>query len=170
MTNLCRKMMPRPDFAERYWPKVDKNGPTVRPELGPCWLWTGARDKAGYGLIRDSHGRLRRATHIALELAGWVIPFRGLQVLHLCDNPPCVRPDHLKIGTPQDDADDKVSKGRQARLLGERNSQAKIRQQEANEIRGLYAACEISHEALGQRFGVSHTSIWRIIRGEAWKP
>jgi hypothetical protein len=104
-------------WIERYWSQVDKDGPVVRLGLGPCWLWTGYRDEKGYGQI-EVNGRTRWAHHIALELVGFIIPAEFLQVRHLCHTPPCCRPSHLKIGTPQEDADDKVSAGRQAR--GER--------------------------------------------------
>jgi hypothetical protein len=71
---------------ERFWGRVDKNGPTVRPGLGPCWLWNGGRGRKGYGRIK-LNGRWRPATHVALELAGYFILFEGLEVLHRCDNP-----------------------------------------------------------------------------------
>jgi len=155
----------RQDPTERYWPKVDKNGPIIRPELGQCWLFTGYRNKYGYGVIWDGR-RTRLAHHIALEFVGFVIPFEGLQVLHLCDNPPCVRPDHLLIGTAQDDADDKISKGRQPR--GENVHTAKLRQIDVDEIRRLYRAGGTTQEVLAQRFGVNQSRISDIIRGKTW--
>src|SRR5712691_2773604 len=54
-------VQPRQDLAARFWPKVNKNGPIIRPALGPCWLWIGARDRKDYGLIKVN-GRSRRAT------------------------------------------------------------------------------------------------------------
>jgi hypothetical protein len=150
-------------WAERLWSKVDKNGPVVRPQLGPCWLWTGYRDEKGYGWI-ETNGRNRPAHHVALELAGFIIPAEFLQVRHLCHNPPCVRVDHLKIGTPQDDANDKVAAGRQAR--GER-VHSKLWQGAAGEIRRLYAAGGISQRALAKQFGVTQASIGDIVLGKA---
>jgi hypothetical protein len=155
------------DLAERFWSKVNKNGPIVRPELGPCWLFTGYRNKYGYGVIWNGR-RTRMAHHIALELAGWILPFEWSQALHKCDNPPCVRPDHLRIGTAQDDADDMTAKGRRA--VGERNGMAKLRGQgDADEIRRLYQEGGITQEALGQQFGVTQTTISRVLRSEAWR-
>lgn len=158
---------PRQDPTERFWSKVDKNGPVVRSELGPCWLWTDWLDKDRYGHF-GVDGRCRRAHQVVLELAGWIIPAEFLQVLHRCDNPPCVNPAHLRIGTPQDDADDKVSKGRQ--LRGERHSQAKLEQVDANEIRRLYRTGGLLQEDLSRQFGVSQSRISKIVRGEAWRP
>src|SRR6266404_1176078 len=111
---LGHSRIDRRDCSERFWEQVDKNGPIVRPELGPCWLWIGYRDQDGYGVSRVN-GR-RRATHVALELAGYFILFKGLEALHRCDNCQCIRPDHLKIDTKPANIADKVAKGRQARV------------------------------------------------------
>ena len=144
-----------------FWSRVDK---TTTPD--GCWPFTGHLDQDGYGRIKVN-GRWRVATHIALELSGF-IPWEGLQVRHyVCNNPPCCRPSHLKIGTPKEDAEDKVSQGRQAR--GERQGAAKLRQADADEIRRLYAA-DISRAALARRFDVSWPAIDRLVRGEIWKP
>lgn len=110
----------RPPFetmplAERFWPKVDKNGPVAphRPELGPCWMWTGGTDKKGYGRIsigRRSSGGMVVAHRVAflLEHGRWPEPC----ALHHCDNPSCVRPEHLFEGTKSDNMRDCARKGR----------------------------------------------------------
>lgn len=93
----------------RFWNRVDKNGPTVRVELGPCWVWMGGTDIGGYGAIK---GTKRTSTHrVSWELHYGLIP-DGLCVLHHCDNPPCVRPEHLFLGTRKDNAHDMIAKGR----------------------------------------------------------
>lgn len=155
---------------ERFWKQVDR---TTTPD--GCWLWIGYSSN-GYGQIRIN-GRTRVATHFALEFAGFIIPSEGLQVRHyVCDNPPCVRPSHLKIGTKQDNADDMTRKGRQAlgeRLSqdrrGEHNGRAKLDPAKIQEIRRAYAAGGISQRTLGRRFGVSHTTIQCILRGDTWE-
>jgi len=109
--NLARK---RP-LAERFFAKVDKNGPIIRPDLGPCHLWTGSTDGDGYGQIGlGARGEgLEKAPRVAffLEHGRWPEPC----ALHKCDNPPCVRPDHLFEGTKADNMRDMANKGRSRR-------------------------------------------------------
>jgi hypothetical protein len=83
-------------LEERFWAKVNKNGPIpeFRPDLGPCWLWTGWCDAKGYGRFTVDH-RGRLAPRIAYELTNGPIP-AGLVPDHLCRVPPCVRPSHLE--------------------------------------------------------------------------
>lgn len=93
-----------------FWGRVNKNGPVDRPELGPCWVWTAANNGHGYG--NTSFEGKRYLTHrLSYILAHGGIP-DGLDVLHACDNPPCVRPDHLWVGTAKDNGRDMAAKGR----------------------------------------------------------
>src|SRR4029453_17701848 len=91
-----------------FWARVSMDGPVVYEYLGPCWLWTGPIGTKGYG-----NAGYWTAHRRAWVLANGPIP-RGLHVLHHCDNPPCVRPDHLWLGTAADNVRDRVSKGRSA--------------------------------------------------------
>lgn len=122
--------MPEIDIlvVERFWAKVDKDGPvpTHLPSLGPCWVWTRATTEWGYGVLRFS-GRRWRAHRVAWEMANGDIP-QGQLVLHRCDNPRCVKnvadesgPAHLFLGTNDDNMADMVAKGRGAGAVGERN-------------------------------------------------
>jgi len=151
---------------ERFWGQVDR---TTTPD--GCWPFTGYRNRKGYGRLWIN-GRMRLAHHVALELVGFIIPAEFLQVLHRCDNPPCCRQSHMKIGTSQDDTDDKVSKGRQAtvKIRGVLNGRSRLDPAKVETIRRLYAAGGISQRALARRFGISHPQIGRIIRGEGWNP
>lgn len=89
----------------RFWRYV-----SPEPNSG-CWLWDGSLDSHGYGTIGRYDGKGLRATHVSLSIAGRPVP-DGLLCCHTCDNPPCVNPDHLWAGSPQDNMDDKVAKGR----------------------------------------------------------
>jgi hypothetical protein len=82
--------------VERIWTKVDKSGPIplARPELGPCWIWTGARRKTGYGRVAW-RGRVEGAHRVTYELVHGSIP-GGLELDHLCSNRGCVNPVHLE--------------------------------------------------------------------------
>jgi hypothetical protein len=100
------------DPVERFWRVVNKNGPIPAryPELGPCWVWTACLNNHGYGKVGRGH-KYFIAHRLAWIYAIGAIPDK-LCVLHRCDNPPCVNPKHLFLGTHQDNMDDCVSKGR----------------------------------------------------------
>lgn len=89
---------------------VPTNPPKHRPELGPCWEWTGTKNAAGYGVSpRPMNGtrlvhRISLMNELGRDLDG--------MVLHLCDNPPCARPSHLQEGTHAENMRDKAAKGR----------------------------------------------------------
>lgn len=104
----------RKTLAARFWPKVNKDGPTIVAALGPCWVWAGARDRNGYGLIYVARmARSASRTVWFLETGEWP----DLFVLHKCDGGPlgCVRPSHLFLGTNADNIADMLRKGRSAR-------------------------------------------------------
>jgi hypothetical protein len=96
--------------AYRFWSCVDTTGPVVRPELGPCWVWTANRNTLGYGVFCFLAKKLR-ANRVSWTLTRGPIP-DGHGVLHKCDNPPCVRPEHLFTGTQRDNLLDCARKGR----------------------------------------------------------
>src|SRR5581483_3046477 len=106
MTPTARERAAGKPLAERFWAKVLKTD--------GCWLWQGApAGKGGYGQLRINGNEPKReqAHRISLRLAGIEIPV-GMVVCHRCDNPPCVRPDHLFIGTYSDNMRDCYRKGR----------------------------------------------------------
>ena len=108
MRTLFRHGRPKA-LALRFWEKVNKNGPTIRPELGPCWVWIGATMGVGYADLWDGK-RLVPATHVAtfLETGKWP----SLEMMHKCDNIVCVRYAHLSEGTHQENMHDMAVKGR----------------------------------------------------------
>lgn len=97
----------------RFWRQVDKSGPIPahRPELGPCWVWTGWCDKRGYGKFRPTSRQSDpkvQAHRFAYELVVDVIP-AGLELDHLCRNKSCVNPAHLEAVTPQVNIDRRIT-------------------------------------------------------------
>lgn len=90
-------------LGDRFWSKVDRSG--------DCWTWTASRTRHGYGRIGLGHDRVETAHRVSWMLANGPIP-EGVFVCHRCDNPPCVRPDHLFLGTALDNIRDMIAKGR----------------------------------------------------------
>jgi hypothetical protein len=112
----CRgKLKPTP-IDKRFWQYVNKTG--------DCWLWIGAKKATGYGYTSLS-GKGVRAHRASWEIHRGPIP-DGLCVLHKCDNPPCVNPDHLFLGTQQDNMTDKYNKGRQNIPSGQAHYNCKL--------------------------------------------
>jgi hypothetical protein len=151
-------------MAARFWAKVDKTG--------ECWKWVGALHAPhGYGVIlRDR--RLVLAHRMSWELTYGAIP-PGMQVLHKCDNKPCVRPTHLWLGTQQDNVDDMISKGRRVQgafnpLFGEDVHGSKLTSTSVRVIRRERAQGRTLAE-LANKFGVSIATISLVARGLHWK-
>ncbi len=145
----------------RFWRHVKK------VEGDGCWEWQGCLYDGGYGLFRLD-GRNQRATRVAWLILHGPIP-EGIKVLHTCDNPPCVRPDHLFLGTDADNARDKMLKGR-ARWgahLGEANACAKLTAELVKTLRTEHAQ-GVSYRALARKYGLHYTTVGNIIRGETW--
>jgi hypothetical protein len=138
-----------------------------------CWIWMGGKSGDGYGYIYDGgkgSGRHLRAHRVAFELFVGPIP-EGKQVLHHCDNPACVSPNHLFLGTELDNARDRNAKDRDRHPRGECVGTAKLTQAQVQEIRAQYR--RYSHEfgsiELGRRYGVSHTTILDVAKGKFWR-
>lgn len=125
-----------------------------------CWLWTGARDADGYGVFNYA-GKTFRAPRVALELAGRP-PGRGEYACHKCDNPACVRPDHLYPGTPGQNSGDAIRRGRWQR--GEMCHAAKLNPLKVRIIRGS----SDTDENLAGRFGVSRSAVSMARSGKTW--
>lgn len=125
--------------TDKFWSFVDKNGPEVRPGLGPCWIWTGGlvkKDEVGaekaYGAFAPRTDEIYPAHRYSYELAYGKIEGHvahdvehEICVLHHCDNPRCVRPDHLWLGSDRDNIHDMIAKGRHPTIGKRRSSDEK---------------------------------------------
>lgn len=152
-------MKGKPDSLDnQFWEKV-------QPTTG-CWLWVAACVEDGYGVIRHQ-GKNLKAHRVSWELHNGPIP-EGMCVCHHCDNPPCVRPDHLFLGTPADNNADMLRKGRGMGPRGSLSGWAKLNEEKVRQIRSLYASGEYTQKQLALMFGVVHTVISRVVRREIW--
>lgn len=125
-----------------------------------CHWWTGATPGNIYGGIKDK-GTMHAAHRVSYELYRETIP-HGLYVLHKCDNPKCVNPDHLFLGTAQDNMDDMIKKGRQRY-----KPRSKVTAEEVLKIRKLHNGPQ-STDKLALRFGLTPKSITNIINRRTW--
>lgn len=160
----------------RFWSKADKSG-------GPnaCWPWSRDRDRDGYGKIKLD-GRTRRAPMLAWEFSHGGKAPPGLLALHHCDNPPCVNPAHLWLGTKAANSADMKTKGRSAigdrngsrrhpgRLrppMGEDHGAARLSDVEVRAIRNLGG--RLSTRDIGWLFGIRQQTVSKIQRRVSWK-
>lgn len=139
---------------ERFMGKVQKSS--------SCWIWTGYRDKKmGYGMFWLD-GTMRLSHRVSYGL------FRGpigdKHVCHTCDTPGCVNPEHLWLGTNAQNIADKVSKGRQTRMQGEKHPSARITEDVVRWIR----TCDFSGAEIGRRLGMDRSTINYIRSGRLW--
>jgi hypothetical protein len=156
----------RSSYRQRpFWDKV---------AIGPgCWEWQGRRN-FGYGYRINTQTRRQEAVHRTVwEQIHGPIP-DGLFVCHRCDNPPCVRPDHLFLGTHLDNVADMVTKGRSRWInrkgrpvRGSRHSQAKLTEADVLIIRQRLAVGE-ADDAISRDYGVSPDAVSLIRRGKTW--
>lgn len=138
------------------------NGVAEPPGDG-CWTWLRSAKRSGHATMTVSR-RTVLAYRVAFEV--WVGPIpAGSWVLHRCDNPRCIRPDHLELGDQAKNMADCALRGRTAR--GERNGQSKLTVDDAGKIRQLHSG-GWTRDRLARLFGVSPSSIGRIVKGEAW--
>jgi hypothetical protein len=130
-----------------------------------CWAWMGARITSGYGQI-CFNGRQLLTHRVSYEVHKGPIT-NGMVIRHSCDIPWCVNPDHLEMGTQQDNISDKVAKGRHA--YGEMIGTAKLKEQDVLEIRELLSTGELLQYKIAERYGVDPKLITNIKHGRIWR-
>jgi len=141
-------------IAVRFWSKVHK-------QPGGCWLWVGATNSDGYGKLWNGH-KTTDAHRVSWEISNGPVP-AGMCVLHKCDNPPCIRPSHLFLGSNQENSLDMKRKGRSA--SGARNSHCILTPDDVRFIR----TSPLKATPLRKMFGVSDGAIRSIREGRSWK-
>jgi len=153
-------------LSKRFWQKVDK-----QPSEKGCWLWMGRPQSAGYGSISIGplgHAKGYLAHRISYMIAHGIISDE-VCVLHNCDTPPCVNPDHLFTGTKGDNIRDCVSKGRAFRVKGSSSPRAKLIEDQVNEMRELHQNDGLGYRRLANRYHVDRTTVRQIILRQTWK-
>ncbi len=143
--------------AERFWDKATGGE--------GCWPWTRNKNKQGYGVIKVD-GKNRYAHRIAWSLVRGPVPAKTL-VCHHCDNPGCVNPDHLFLGTWHDNKMDAVAKNRQAR--GHRIGVSKLNNEDVWNIRIAYAKGDTSYPKLAKTYGVTQRAIVCVVKRITWR-
>lgn len=145
----------------RFWEKVTSGE--------GCWVWTGAKTSKGYGSFRigGRRGKAYLSHRVSYTILIGEIP-DGAFVCHHCDNPSCVRPDHLFLGSAADNSQDMERKKRTGRCYGERNGKATFSFEKAQEIRRLRQERGFSYRTLARNFGIGSKTVWRILHNLGW--
>lgn len=137
-----------------------------------CWNWIGSTKGHGYASMGITYApKVFKAEAVSrisyLEFIG-PIP-KGLHALHTCDNPKCVNPFHIFLGTNLQNVRDKIFKGRSAVTSGEKNGRRKLSNPQVIKMRELYRMKSKTHRELAVLFGVSQAVAYRIVKGQSWK-
>lgn len=150
----------------RFWKYVEKTD--------TCWMWRGCRTSSGYGRLQLPEQKTLRAHRLSYEFAYGEVP-PNMWVLHHCDTPPCVRPEHLFLGTAADNVRDMMAKGRGKWKSGtehglhkhpEKAHSAKLGWEQVGELRALKG--KMTHAELAKKFGISASQVYTILANKAW--
>lgn len=147
-------------LEERFWEKVDKSS--------DCWLWTASTNRKGYGQISQGRRGLRplQSHRVSWEIRFGEIP-EGMCVCHKCDNPSCVNPDHLFLGTIQDNDADRDRKGRTRQ--GSKHRNAKITEEQVTYSRREYWISGRTVKEIADELGITPGGLHKAVIGETWK-
>jgi len=146
------------DRLEKY---IDKSG--------DCWLWTKGAFNYGYGRLSIGKSKQVRAHRFMFEMVYGEIPI-GMNVLHKCDNPACVRPKHLYLGTQKDNVKDMLHRGRGGykSFQGESHWASKLTMEKVKQIRDLWNKGGVYQKTLAEQFGVSQQVISKVVNYKTW--
>lgn len=138
-----------------------------------CWEWQGTCGTGGYGQVnvvskKTGHYTTTKAHRFSWELHFGPFP-KSLCVCHKCDNPPCVNPYHLFLGTPKENTADLIRKGRRQDQLGESNPFSVLNEELVREIRRLYENGLCGQRELSRRYGVSRGTIQAVVHRITWR-
>ena len=177
-----------PQFVRNFWAKVNLEG--TKPDqtnphyrgLNRCWEWEGARLVGGYGQTKFKR-RTFPAHRVSFSLINGFFPVAGIHVLHRCDNPRCVNPDHLFTGTAADNVRDKQRKGRCNSPTGSRHgaktkpgyakravnkSYSEVSESTVVDLRLYYATGGFLQKRLAEMFGLSGRTVRNILARKTW--
>jgi len=172
----------RRPLEERFWEKVDKNGPTQPHMKTACWLWKASKDGCGYGWVGLGNRKLGKAHKVSWELHRGPIP-DGQCVLHHCDFPECSNPEHLFLGTQKDNALDREQKGRMPHYAGEEHwtrhkperlargethGNAVLSVEQVIEIRREFTGKYGEQKAFAKKYNVDVQTIRRVTQGKTY--
>lgn len=158
---VCSHMSPHySPLCERFWERVNIGG------KNECWIWLGACVPSGHGRVGDNN-KVLVAHRVSWELTNGSIP-NNLFVLHKCDNPPCVNPRHLFLGTQTDNMKDMDLKGRRRWGTMETHRKAKLNKEKVLEIRNSFSTGSKKKD-LAKIYGVQETTINQIVNNRTWR-
>lgn len=150
------------EFERSFWSKVIAGN-------NSCILWVGTKTDRGYGSMWHPFKKSMRPAHrVAFEIEKGEIE-KGKEVCHKCDNPSCVNPNHLFVGSHTDNMVDMTNKGRNVAFKGESNGSSKLTEAQVLEIRGKYIPWKYGTIKLSKEYGVSQPLIMGIVSGKTWK-
>ena len=165
---MTRKRTPAAERARAYYQKTTKE---------ECWPWTGAKDSKGYGRILNDDQRVTAATRVVWAGENGPIP-GGMNLLHRCDNPKCVNPDHLFVGTLKDNSQDCKRKGRHRYILsghppphyrGSKNPHAKMSEATVASYRHRLATKQVSLRGLARETGLDVKTLANMRDRVTWR-
>lgn len=146
-------------MLDRFCQKVNKAG------ADECWPWAGAKNQYGVGMFSGGN----QAPRVSWMLANGASNPVGLVVIHTCNNPACVNPRHLQLGTRKENIQNERARGRRTHATGKDVKSSKLTDDDARNIREKYNSGAASMRQLASLYGVSQPVIWSVVHNRTWK-